>query len=415
MQCRACNGRLTAVIDLGQQPSEGRFPLAGDPPDALLPLRLGMCGSCGLAQLADPSPPEADDPASPSPLSSATMSTHANGFVDELVARGLAIPSARILSVASHGGHLAPFLSGRGLQATVLEASPARAARLDDGAARIVVGGIDGASLPAGLAAGAFDLVVDSYLLAHLEHPRRAIRNLAALVAPGGALVLELDYLLATVEGGQWDAIRHGHQTYLALGWVARELRAAGLEVADIVPQPVYGGALRIFARAGATAGQSVGRGLARETAAAIDRPQGLQPLGEVVEQARRDVVSYLRAARAEGRHVAGYGAPARSVTFLNALGIGPDLLPYLVDRAPSKQGRTVPGPRIPIRGLEALSDDPPAEVLILAWDLAGEVIQSLADVVPAGTTFLVAVPQLSDAASLRSATQVRSAGDDVR
>jgi SAM-dependent methyltransferase len=399
MACRACLGPVVPVVDLGQQPAGGGYPLADDPPDVRLPLRLGTCQSCGLAQLVDPSPPEADEPDSPSPLSSATMAQHARTFVDDLATRGLLDRSPRILSVASHGGHLAPFLVERGRSATILDASPGRAARLSGGALPALVGELDAAALPSGLEPGSFDLVIDNYLLAHLEHPRAAVERMAALLAPGGTLVVEFDHLLAKVQGGQWDAIRHGHRSYLSIGWLSREFAALGLGVMDAVSQPVYGGALRVFARAAAGIGEPVQALLAREGAAAIDRAAGLAPLEQALDRARREVAGHLRDARASGRLVAGYGAPARSVTFLNAVGIGPDLLPYVVDRAVAKQGRMIPGVRIPIRSPEALSSEGPDEVLILTWDLAAEVVTSLAaNPALARTRFVVAVPRLMDA-----------------
>ena len=415
MRCRACAAAVEPAVDLGSQPEGSSFPYGSDPPDKRLALRLGTCASCGLVQLADPSPSESDELDGPSPLTSTTMATHARRFVDDLIARNLALPSSRILSVASHGGHLAPFLAERGLSTTILEASRARAAQLSGSATRVVAGDLDDLVQPAGLASGSFDLVVDNYLLAHLARPRVALSRLSALVAPGGTLVLEFDYLMAIIEGGQWDAVRHGHQVYLALKWLSRELAALGLEVADAVPQPVYGGALRVYARANAGVGDGVPDQLAHEAAAGIDRAPGLAPLRQAVELARREVVAHLRTARDMGRRVAGYGAPARSITFLNALGIGPDLLPYVVDRAISKQGRTIPGVRIPIHSPQALLDDAPDEVLILVWDLAAEVRRSLAIPVLASTRFLVAVPRLVDVTDSGDAPTGPPSVDPVR
>lgn len=396
MRCRACGGPLVLAVDLGEQPSEGRFVRADDPPDPRLPLRLGACSSCGLAQLVDPSPPEADEPGAPSPLSSETMSRHARAFVDDLAERGLATDTARILTLASHGGHLAPFLAERGLAPTVLEAVHTRAANLTASGMRVVAAQLDGNAEP-GLAPASMDLVVDSYLLAHLPRPRVALRRLVDALAPGGVLVLEFDHLLATVEGGQWDAVRHGHQSYLALGWIADELGRAGVAVIDAVPQPVYGGALRVFATVGGTTGSRVSEIRARERAAGIDRAEGLDPLREAIERARREVVGHLTGAQAGGRLVAGYGAPARAITFLNAVGVGPGLLPYVVDRSPAKQDRMIPGVRIPIRSPEALAHDSPDEILILTWDLADEVVRSIRPLVGDGTRFLVAVPALEE------------------
>lgn len=397
--CRACDGLLTPVVDMGMHPGGGRFPRAGELPDVLLPLRMGICGSCGLAQLADESPAEDDEPDGPSPLSSATMTAHARAFVDDVLSRDLATGSSPVLSVASHGGHLAPFLTERGVQPTILEGSAERARRLSAAGDGVITGSLDADSQPAGLVPGVWDLIVDSYLLAHLERPRLALGRLLELLAPGGTLVLEFDSLLATVVGGQWDALRHGHRAYLSLGWVVREVEAAGFAVLDAVPQTVYGGALRLFVRAttGGPKAQSVANLLALEAASAIDRPAGLVALGQAMDAARDTVVAHLREMRDAGRLVVGYGAPARSITFLNALGIGPDLLPYVVDRATAKQGRVIPGVRIPIRGPEVLEDDPPDEILILTWDLAGEIRASLASPRLSRTRFLVAVPRLTN------------------
>jgi hypothetical protein len=241
------------------------------------------------------------------------------------------------------------------------------------------------------------DVVVDSYLLAHLERPRVALRRLVEVLAPGGVLVLEFDHLLATVEGAQWDAVSHGHPLYLALRWISDELEGAGLRVIDAVPQPVYGGALRVFAKAEGPAGAGVQAILAREAAARIDQPEGMVPLREAIELSRGDVVTRLRTSRARGRLVVGYGAPERAVIFLNSLGIGTDLLPYVVDRAAVKHGRLIPGVRIPIRSPDVLERDRPDEVLILTWNLATEVVAALAPKLGTGTRFLVAIPRLVD------------------
>ena len=370
-----CGAVIEPVVDLGMQPGAGNLPDAPDRPDERLRLRLGTCLSCGLAQLVDPSPAEADDPDAPSPLTSTTMAAHAGQFVDDLVARGLAAPSRRVLSLASHGGHLVPFLRERGVPATI---------------------GNDRLAIP-DEPKGAVDLVIDSYLLAHLERPRGALARMCGLLAPGGTLVLEFDDLLAIVEGSQWDAIGHGHPVYLSLGWLQRELESVGLNVVEAIRQPVYGGALRIFARAGCSQEWSVDERLALEASAGIGTPGGLAPLAAAVDQARREVLPHLRAARAAGRRIAGYGAPGRAVTFLNALGIGPELLPFIADRAPTKQGRIIPGVGVPIVAPEVFAAEPPDEILILTWNLVAEIRTALLPLTARGTRLFVAIPHLAD------------------
>ena len=360
-------------MDLGAQPLLGAFPLPGAPEPARMPLGVGTCRRCGLHQLTGESPAELDDPDAPSPWSSSTMAAHARAIVGGLIDRGEAGPESRILSIASHGGHLAQFFAERGLHSVVLDPLPERASRLRSDHIAVVVGAIDDARLPAALGRGSFDLVVDSYLLAHLPRPRTALRRIVSLLAPSGRIVIEFDHILATVDGGQWDAIRHGHHSYVSLGWLATELERLGLSVEEAEPQSVYGGSLLVRARRNGTPLPSVDEVLAREAAAALDGPDGLRPLSAAVTRGRREVAGHLRVALLHRHRIAGYGAPARSVTFLNTLGIGPELLPFVVDRSEAKQGRVVPGVGIPIRAPAALEAEPPDEVLVLVWDLAAE------------------------------------------
>jgi SAM-dependent methyltransferase len=396
-RCRACGGDVVVVIDLGQQPPGGSFPLPDEALALGMRLRLGVCHSCGLTQLADSSPPEADDPAGPTPLSSATVGAHARRFVDDLIRRGVASPTSRTLSLASHGGHLGTILGEKAVPVTVLDPVGERIRRFADAGVPAIRGGFDESPPPDTEHLGLFDLIVDFYLLAHVRDPRSAFVRIASLLAPTGTLVCEFDHLLATVEGGQWDAIRHGHNSYLTLSWLAREAQDVGLSVIDAVPQPVYGGALRVFVGANRDASPAVSQIERREADALLGAPSGLAPLRDAVERARVEVVSYLETARASAQLVVGYGAPARSITFLNALGVGPDLLPYVVDRSPGKHGRVVPGVGIPIRPVEVLLEDPPAEILVLTWDLIDEVRVALAPVVDRGSRLLVALPRLAD------------------
>lgn len=395
--CRACGAQVVMVVHLGEQPPGAYFPSRDEAPSQRLPLRLGVCSECGLAQLADRSPPEHDELDGPSPLSSAIMTAHGQRFVDDLSARGLIGATSRVLSLASHGGHLAGFLRDRGVPVTVVDPVEARVGKLLRAGVDAVCGRLDHADAPGVERLGLFDLIVDFYLLAHLEKPRRALEWMAVLLAPGGTLVLEFDHLLATVEGGQWDAIRHGHHTYLTLAWLMREARGAGLSVVDAVPQPVYGGALRVVLQGNGSASRRLEKVVKREADAAVALPAGLAPLQRAVELARQQVVHHLAGARAQGRLVVGYGAPARSITFLNALGIDAQLLPFVVDRDAQKQGRLVPGVGVPIRAPEVLRDQAPAEILVLTWDLIDEIRDTLADLVAQGTRLLVAVPQLTD------------------
>jgi hypothetical protein len=159
----------------------------------------------------------------------------------------------------------------------------------------------------------------------------------------------------------------------------------------------VYGGALRVWARrARAKDHPDVQWAAVAESNALIDHARGFEPFIAGVERIRDRTIAHLENRRAAGRPVVGYGAPARAVTFLNALRIGPDLLPVTADRAVSKQGRVIPGVEVPIVAPEALRDRPPSDVLVLNWDLAGEIRIENAWIQERGGRMLVAVPELA-------------------
>ena len=405
--CRACGAPTTFVLDLGNQPQAGLYPAPSDANHVpVFPLTLVLCSRCGLAQLDGDGPDEVDDPAAPPPTSSATIAAHARAMVSELVARGLASRDRRVLELASHRGYLRPFFAERGIETTVLAVDATEARRLSaDGALVLVVAGFGGGAVAdAGTAdhgARGFDLIVDHYLLSHLDRPRAALATLSGMLEPDGMLVLETDHLLSIVEGCQFDAIRHGHRSYLSLSWLRRELEAVDLHVVDARIEPVYGGALRVWARrvkrgaVGDTVDQ-VATIAAREEAAGIATAVGLARFATNVDRVRTAVRTYLEDSRAGGRRVVGYGAPARAVTFLNAAGIGPDLLSVTADRASSKQGRVVPGVGLPIVAPDELRGHLPADVLVLAWDLADEIRAGIPWVEEGGGRWLVAVPELA-------------------
>ena len=256
-------------------------------------------------------------------------------------------------------------------------------------------GSMQGPPIPA---APGYDLIVDHYLLSHLDRPRAALATLSGMLGPDGTLVLETDHLLSIVEGCQFDAIRHGHRSYLGLSWLRRELEAVDLHVVDARIEPVYGGALRVWARRAKRVAVSDPDGQvavdcgARRGGGHRHRRRHGPIRGERRTGCAPPCGRTSRTAATDGRRVVGYGAPARAVTFLNAAGIGPELLPVTADRASSKQGCVVPGVGLPIIAPDELRGYLPADVLILAWDLADEIRAGMPWVEEGGGRWLVAV-----------------------
>jgi hypothetical protein len=345
--CRGCGSVHTSVVlDLGDVPASDFFPAHDDPePDPRWPLRLVMCADCALVQLG---PADHPDPEPPTAVESATALAHAAASARDVVAVEGLRPGDRVIEIDSHHG--GSWLGG------FTEAGLVPVDRLETA-----------------------DLVVDVHGIAHEPQLDGPIAAHAARLAPGGRLVLEFHHLLPLVEQCQIDTVRHGHWVYLSLTCIQRLFRRHGLTVTRAIAEPVFGGSLRVTAARtedDPTVDESVGRILAAERAAGIDSLEALMSLGERGRKVARELHDHLSAA--EGRSVAGYGAPSKAAVLLSLAGIDASLLPYTVDLAPAKAGSRIPGVAVPVFPVAELYSRRPAEIVVLTWDIAEEVVSQL-------------------------------------
>ena len=345
VSCRGCaDGQAHVAVDYGVIPVSDYFPLVGDAgPDPAFPLTLAMCPKCLLVQLGPVGGELAEEPLA---VESATSKAHAERSAAEVKEiEGLA-DGASVIEVASHhGGSWLPALGQLGLVATDTD--------------------------------GRADVVVDVHALAHEPDLHEPLREHARRLRPGGTLVLEFHHLLPLVQMGQIDTVRHGHWVYLSLLSLRTLLAAVGLAVTRAVRVPVFGGSLRVTARRASDhppVDASVDVVAQDERNAGLSDASGIATLDDIRQPVARWLRDYLETARREGKRVAGYGAPSKAPVLLALAEVDRDLLPFVVDRAPSKNGRRLPGTRIPIHAVDRLSSYRPDEVLILTWDIADEV-----------------------------------------
>src|SRR5581483_8042924 len=209
--------------------------------------------------------------------------------------------------------------------------------------------------------------------------------GLATLLAPRGVLTMEFPHLLRLMEEGQFDTIYHEHFSYFSFRTVREVFRRAGLELFDVDELPTHGGSLRIYAQHAGSGTHGIGGRvaalLAKEEAAGLGTVAAYRAFERRVRTVKRDLLRFLLDAAERGASVVGYGAPAKGNTLLNYCGVRSDLLAYTVDRSPHKQGRFLPGTRIPIHGPERILETRPEYVLILPWNLKDEVMAQMAAV----------------------------------
>lgn len=400
--CRHCGAPLErTLVDLGLSPLANSYvrPEFADCGQPVYPLHARVCDTCLLTQVDDVVPPAEifnADYAYFSSFSDAWLQ-HCSRFADAISARLGLGPRSLVTEIASNDGYLLQYFKEKGIEVLGVEPSgnvaavaerkgvPTRVAFFTEELAR---------SLRAeGLTP---DLVCSANVLAHVPDINDFVAGVRVLLSGDAVYTVEFPHLLKLIEQVQFDTIYHEHYSYLSLVAIDRIFAREGLRVFDVEQIATHGGSLRVYAcLAGASHAESPRVEALRqlERDARLDRSQGYEGFQARVDATCAGLMAYLRQARAEGRRVAGYGAAAKGNTLLNYCGIGPDLIGYVVDRNPAKQGTLLPGSRIPVLPVSALRDDRPDDVLILPWNHRDEIIEQLADLRTAGVRFVTAVP----------------------
>jgi SAM-dependent methyltransferase len=397
--CRSCGAALEHTFcDLGASPLSNSY-LEPDQLGAMepfYPLHARVCARCFLVQIEAVETPERHfgDYAYFSSYAD-TWLEHARAYVEMATARFGLGPSSRVVEIASNDGYLLQYFKARGVPVLGVEpaANVARVAQ-EKGIPSLVR--FFGRAFAAELAAshGRADLLLGNNVLAHVPDLNDFVAGLAVALAPQGVLTMEFPHLLRLIEETQFDTIYHEHYSYLSLVAVEAAFARHGLALFDVEELATHGGSLRIFARHGPAEPSARLVALrATERAAGLDRLDAYRGFDERVKAVKRDLLAFLIEAKRAGQSVVGYGAPAKGNTLLNYCGIRTDLLDYTVDRSPHKQGRYLPGTRIPIHAPDRIRATRPDYVLILPWNLRDEITQQMADIRDWGGRFVVPIP----------------------
>jgi SAM-dependent methyltransferase len=402
--CRLCGAPLRdTFVDLGMSPlCESYVPADRlDAMEPFYPLHVRVCSECLLVQL--PAYVAAGDIFSEYAYFSSYSTSwvrHAEAFVEEAVERFGLGPEHLVVEVASNDGYLLQHVVARGLRALGVEpaANVAEAARGRGVETEVAFFGRDVAARLVAQGRRA-DLLVANNVMAHVPDLHDFVGGLADLLAPDGVLSVEVQHLARLIQGHQFDTIYHEHFSYFSFLTGRAALAAHGLEVFDVQELPTHGGSLRYLAQRADTGRRPVSDAVAaldaHERALGLDTLAGHAGFADRVMHTKHALLEFLLGARRDGRSVAGYGAPGKGNTLLNACGIRADLLPFTVDRNPYKQGMFLPGTHIPIHAPEALDAARPDYVLLLPWNLEQELRQQLSHVRAWGARFVVPIPEV--------------------
>lgn len=404
MKCRLCNANLEHVfVDLGSSPAANSF-LTKDQlnePEVWYPMKLYVCHVCWLVQMDEYKKAteifNEDYPyySSHSPNNVA----RAKEYVEMMCERFGYGKESEILEIGSNDGYLLQWFKGKGCDILGIDPSegPANIAKSKGIRTFIEFFGKESC-------VGENDLICGSNVLAHNPNLNDFVEGLRIALKPDGVITMEFPHLMNLLNGTcQFDTIYHEHYSYLSFMTVCELFKRHGLEVFDVTMTPEQGGSIMIFATHEANRNHwlhfdclgRMGTIQSREDDMKMHKLECYQDFQRRVERTKRDLLSFLLYRKSIRETVVAYGASCKCNTLLNFCGIRPDLIKFVVDKSPLKQGKYLPGSHLPILTEDDLKRERPEFVIITAWNLKDEIMEQLSYIREWGGKFVMTTPYL--------------------
>ena len=402
--CRSCSAALChTFVDLGMSPLANSYLKAEqlNQIEPFYPLHAYVCAECFLVQLESFTKPEEifSDYAYFSSYSDSWVE-HARSYADSVIGRFGLNGKSSVVEIASNDGYLLQFFLQRGIAVLGIEpAANVAQAALEKGIPTVVRFFDVNCARELAAHGKQADLIVGNNVLAHVPDLNGFVRGMKTLLREQGVITLEFPHLMRLMEEHQFDTIYHEHFSYFSLLSARPLFERHGLKVFDVEELSTHGGSLRIYIAhqddLSKPMSARVENLLAQEERAGLNRVERYLAFGAEVLATKRAFLEFLIAAKSEGKSIAGYGAPAKGNTLLNYCGIGTDLIDYTVDRSPHKQGHFLPGTHIPIYAPERIRETKPNYLLILPWNLKGEIMEQMKYVREWDADFVVPIPEV--------------------
>ena len=398
--CRSCGATaLHPILSLGSTPLANSLlteEQLGEP-EATYPLDLCHCPACALVQITETVPPEVlfRDYVYFSSFSD-TMVRHARELAARLIAERGLDGTSLVAEAASNDGYLLGAYRDAGVPVLGIEPALNVAVVAEERGIPTITEFFD-ADLAHRLASDdrRADVLHANNVLAHVAGLNGFVEGVGVLLADNGIAVVEAPYVKDMLDRCEFDTIYHEHLCYFSLTALDELFGRHGLEVADVERIPVHGGSLRLFVQRVGTATPSAAvRDLRRaEESWGVRETAPYDSFARRVWELREELVGLLGRLKVGGARIAAYGAAAKGSTLLNVFGIGGETLDFVVDRSTVKIGRYMPGVHLRIDRPERLLEDMPNYLLLLAWNLADEIIDQQAEYRRRGGRFVVPVP----------------------
>ena len=405
MNCRFCETKLEHVfIDLGEAPPSNSFLNAAqlDKPESYFPLKIFVCSNCFLVQVDEHKKASEifDNEYAYFSSYSTSWLAHAKTYTEKMVDRFGISKNSLVVEIASNDGYLLQYFKEKEIHVLGIEPteSTAKVAREKGIESITEFFGEDFAKKLTSENRKA-DLLLGNNVLAHVPDINDFVKGLKVALKMEGVITMEFPHLVKLIENNQFDTIYHEHFSYFSFTTVCRIFEAHGLVMFDVDEIPTHGGSLRIYAGNKEDTSKSisdkVGELLERENSIGISDLNYYKGFGEKVNGIKKELLQFLLEQKNAGKKVAAYGAAAKGNTLLNYCGIKNDVISFVVDASPHKQGKFLPGSHIPIVAEEEIKKNKPDFIIIFPWNIKEEIINQLNFIREWGGQFVISIPEL--------------------
>lgn len=405
MNCRFCQHKLTKeFIDMVNAPPSNSFLTEEQlsEPETFYPLKLYVCEKCWLVQVHEYKKAEEIFSRDYIYFSSYSKSwlEHAKTYVDMIIEKLALTPLSLAIEIACNDGYLLQYFQQKRIPCIGIEPSENTAGIAKEKGIDVIVD-FFGERLAKRLAKErkAADLLIGNNVLAHVPNINDFVAGLKIALKSGGVITMEFPHLMRLIEKNQFDTVYHEHFSYLSFHTTKAVFAAHGLELFDVEELPTHGGSLRIYAKHYEDTSRPVSSAIveleqeeARRGMFGLEYYQSFQ---QKIDRVKNSLVSFLIEKKQQGKKIIAYGAAAKGNTLLNYCGIKKDLLPFVVDASPHKQGKFLPGVHIPVTSEEQIHKHKPDFVLILPWNLKQEISEQLKYIRNWGGQFVVSIPEV--------------------
>jgi len=380
--CRICSSSYEPFISFGPMPIANGF-LAPEQfsGEYFYEMKVGFCEKCGMVQLIDQ--PDREQMFNEHyhffSGTSKFMARHFQAFAEHVIDDYLAAPDPFVVEIGSNDGIMLQNFAARGIRHLGIEPSANVAqVALDKGVATISRFFDEELAREIVAEHGQADAFLAANVMCHIPYFHSIIAGIKVLLKPGGVVMFEDPYLGDVVEKTSYDQIYDEHVFLFSLKSISCAFRQHGFELVDVEPQETHGGSMRyVLAQQGTRAvSAQVSEYLQKEELLGLGRPETYLTFRKKCEQSRDALMELLQGLKGAGKRVVGYGATSKSTTIINYCGLTPELVEFISDTTPIKQGKCSPGGHIPVRPYQDFVANYPDYALLFAWNHSKEIME---------------------------------------